>query len=262
MVAESQTTLVSVSPEEVETMEQENRGALVVAGEFAVESQSDLELGANVLGNLKGRERAIRAKLDPIVSKANEAHKALTSLRSEMLVPITDATRAVKSAMAAWITEQQRLADEAERVRRQEAETAERKRRKEEEAAARQRKKDEEAALALAQTLEDEGRPEEAAAALDQVETEAPPPPMPPPPPPTPVAQAPARVKGISTSTKWTVEVEDRKALAAAWIAGALPGDVLTVNQGRLNQMARANQGKIQIPGCRIRSEATVSNRR
>lgn len=120
--------------------------------------------------------------------------------------------------------------DEQERIRREEQ------RRLEEEA----RKRAEEEALAAAEAAQAEGADEKVVDAILDAPPQA-----------APVVAAPRfeRPKGFSAPETWRAEVVNLMDLVRAVAAGQASVNLIQANQPALNQMARAQRDKLQVPG-------------
>ena len=76
-----------IKKQEIESIKTESNSNLEIAQNFIVKSFENVESATVILKDTKIKIKSISEKLNPIVKKTNEAHKAMTSLRSELLQP-------------------------------------------------------------------------------------------------------------------------------------------------------------------------------
>jgi len=101
------------------------------ANEMMIKSALGYETAAEFLREVKRAENRVKNHFAPMKQAAHAAWKAITAKESEMLAPINDAERTVKSVMRTWYDEQERLRIAEERRLQAEADAradAERKR--------------------------------------------------------------------------------------------------------------------------------------
>jgi len=165
----------------------------------------------------------VKAKLDPIVDTAHKAHKMLTSLRKELLDPITDAKGIVSGKLLEY-------EEAAKAAAEQEAAAL----------AAQERHAEEERRLALACEAEQDGRILDANAILNEAPAEV----------VVHVDAEVAAVEGVGKTYEiWSAEVTDFAALAQSAVASQQASAYLLPNMVALNAMARAMKGNLRIPG-------------
>lgn len=116
----------------------------------------------------------------------------------------------------------------------------ERKRREAEEAARRAREEAAQKALDQAVALEQEGKHEQAAAALEEADIMAA--------TPVAVAQPVTPTKGVTTKKVWEVQIVDPSAVPVS-IAGIV---IRPVDEMAIKKLANSSKGQISIPGVRI----------
>lgn len=202
-----------------DTTDLETEGNEIVerAEAFIVADAGTYETAGEMVLAFKRVVKGIKAKLDPVVTKAHETHRALTTLRNEATGPYAMAEAKLKNKMLYWHHE------EDARVRR-EQEAAERAAR---EAEAEQARKAEE--------LRQANMPE-AAEAMVAAE----------PPAPAPVIRSEVPVvKGISSRQGWAYKIVDPSMVDRAF---------LTVNEGairalvdRIGKLAEKKVGGIEV---------------
>ena len=215
----------------VQTQEVEAQGLVLVtqAEEIVVRDTASFHEAGLFLRTIASYMKKVGEVFDPIVEAAHRAHKVALEQRTRMLEPAQAASRMVKGEMATFEqAERDRVAAEQ---RKAEAE--------------RGRLEDDER-LRNATRLEQQGKPEAAAAALTApVEV----------PVFTPPVQAAPRAEGISFRDSWSAEVTDLLALARAVADGVVAPTLLIPNQPALNKMAVALKGELRIPGVQPRCE-------
>jgi hypothetical protein len=257
MSAAERITQPVTAPAEL-VQELENSRDLVLRGaqDLVVRTDDDYRQAGEILRAVRAQNRAIEERLNPIIAAANKAHKAATSLRSELTAPIVRAETAVKVSMAAFVD---RRAEE-ERERRRQAEEVELKRQAEERARLEEARRDEARLLVTAAELEAKGQVEEAAALLDEI-VAAPitPPPLPAPPPAPPIRVE--KVAGASVRAAWSMRIVDERQLVEAWLRGEVPADVVSINQSALDRIARSMKAASRVPGCEAVSQTTIAGR-
>lgn len=228
------------------------RGDLVAqADALTVSSQSEYESAARFLVAIKALLAKVAETFDPVVLAAHRAHKAAVEARRKHADPLEAAEWRVKTTMARYLTEQERLRrEEAARLER-EAREAEARR------IAAERREYEEARLKAAEALEEAGMHEEADAVLSEPMPE--PDPIPPPPPSPTIARPTAA--GIAVRETWSAEVTDLAALVRAIAAGQAPLTLVRASSAALGQWARATKGSVAIPGVRVVSGTGIAAR-
>jgi hypothetical protein len=168
----------------------------------------------------------------PLKQKAFEAHKAICSAEAEMLAPIAEAERVLKTGIATYTAEQRRIEEERRRAAEAEA-----------------RKRAEEEQLAAAIEAEQQGATvEEVAAVLAE-------PVVVPKVAPVPVFQP---AKGVSTQRRWSAEVISIRDLCRAIADGKASQELVLPNMPALNKLAIALKGTMAIPGVRAVSTETA----
>lgn len=201
---------------------------------IAISDQQDYQGAAEFLRTCKTMEKRVKDTFDEPVKKAHEAHKAITTVRAQLLDPISQAEKIVKRKMAGFVEEQERIA--AEERRRAEAEA---------------RKAEEDRRLREAAELEARG---DSAAAEEAISA----------PIVVPVI-VPETVKplaeGTSTRKKYRAEVVDPAALIRAVADGKAMAGLVIPNQQALDKLADSMKETLAIPGVRVVSETIVSAR-
>ncbi|KPK67357.1 MAG: hypothetical protein AMJ84_13350 [Acidithiobacillales bacterium SM23_46] len=221
------TELVSYKAPDTTAIETEANEIVARADAFIVDSGASYEIAGKMLLAFKDVVRRIKETLDPVVSKAHEAHKALTKLRNERTEPFNQAEERLKQKMISWQHQEQ------ERVRREQAAAARK-------AAEEQAKRDREEAELRAAGLDN---------AADTFVAEVPKPIV-------PVVQSEVpKVKGISTRRTWDYEITDDSALPRSYL---IP-DAKAIADAVESLGKRAEE---TIPGIRVFARETIVGRR
>lgn len=207
------------------------------AADVVIEDQDDYEAAAKILTEIvKPLLKEIDDVCGPVCDATNRAHKAATQQRSKLKAPLLEAERLIKRKMSDY-----QLAEER---RRRELEAKERER---------LRREQEEALLLEAQQLEEAGKTEEADAVL-----EAPPPPQA---VPVAVVTPPPKADGVAARKVYTARVTDLPALIRHVAAGGGSPSFLTPNVREIERVARALDGKLELPGVEISGDYAVAAR-
>jgi len=172
-------------------------------------------------------KKAIKEKLDPIVSERHKAHKESTTFRTKMIDPVENSSQLLMEKMKVF-------------VKAQDEKIAEEKKQLEEKAKQRQ----EEECLKQAEQMEKAGDSQEAIdAVLDLAEDPA---------PEVHIASPILRSK-TSFTPSWDIEVINEFEIPEEYI-------IRTVNIKAIKQIVNDKKGNIKIPGIKI--EETTSTRR
>jgi hypothetical protein len=199
--------------------------------------------------------------LDPVRKALWDALTVTRTQHGLILDPIDASISADKKALVQWSTEQQRIAAEAQRKAQREAE---------EEAAAEQRKRTEALRMQIAEEQAQAGDMEQAEVTLfDQTIQAAPVQVY----APRVEVQVPV-IEGQSMRKNWSGRVTDFDALvldvaegikslkATNSLAGHAPITVLEVCQPKLNQLAKASEATLRIPGVVAENNPVMAQRR
>lgn len=95
-------------------LEAESRELLNKSESFAVANNEQLERITLVLKHVKGLQKKVKDAFDPIVEKANKAHKEATSQRKKYLEPLTLVEEKIKAAIALFYESEAKKAKEIE----------------------------------------------------------------------------------------------------------------------------------------------------
>lgn len=175
---------------------------------------------------IKDIRKEIDLAFDPIIRKANDAHKEAIAQKKRAEAPLIEAENFIKPQIASYMNEQERIRREAEEKARQEALKAE-----------------EERKLTEAVELEKEGFTEEAEAILN--ETTFIPPPI--------IPKTTPKLQGTSIKQIWKFRVKNES---------LIPREYLTVDLVKIGGVVRALKDKANIPGIEVYPEASVASGR
>ncbi len=206
-------------------LEKQIAPAIAVAGEIVVSDADSYMTAGEMLKDLTGIEKQVKAYWEDDVSSALKLHRSLVAKRDAMLIPIGEQKNALRLGMKAWDDEQERIRQEAQAKA---------------EAAA--RKAAEDAALAHAANLEKNGDKAAAEAVIAAPVVAA----------PVFVLKATPGGYGQFTRKTWKAEVVDIMALVKAVAAGQAPIQAIEPNATFLNQQARSLKGALTYPGVRV----------
>lgn len=198
-----------------------------------IDDQTTYEMASEIVNKIKGRRKEIDEMRKFIVDPLNKAKDAVQAIFVPVLADYDAAEKIVKTKMVTYITEQDairvREQAEADRVAREAALKAEK------EAAKLEKKGHVEAAEAVR---------EMAAVASAPV-----------------IAPTVTQVGGNSIRHKLVGEVVDKEAFVQFIALNSIYLNVLDVNQGALNKWLAATDGKLEIPGMKIRKDAIMAVR-
>ena len=225
------TTTVESKPPAEETLKQETSILEIQAEGTLVTNDEEYQSAAEFGRAIKAKANEITAFFKPMKDAAHKAHKEVCEREKKMLEPLAKAEKLVKQAMGAYVTEQERKRKEAEEAaRRAAAAEAERK-------------------LADAISLEEQGREDEAAAAIEEAEvidtvgsslT---------------ISAAPPKVKGVTAKKDYEIVSVDGANVPINF-AGI---ELRPVDTAAVMRLIRASKGSIQIPGITYRETTNMS---
>jgi hypothetical protein len=194
------------------------------ANAITITNQATYDLAANTLLAIKDLRKQINESYDPIISKAFSAHREACSQKKKVEEPLIMAEGIIKTNLGAFVREQERIRQEAERQAR--------------EAAA---KLEEELRIQQAVMAEEAGFDE---AAIEEVLQT-------PIPLPAPVI-APTfdKVSGISSRKIWKWRIVNET---------LIPREYLQVNEMAINSVVRGMKGSTRIPGIEVYEETSIA---
>jgi len=201
--------------------------------DFEVNSKETMDIAGILAKKIKTRKKAVNEFFKPLVDKANQAHKALTSERKKILKPIEEADILLRSKMSFYLAEQERIRLELQL--KQESILL---------------KQQEEAQLALATQLEDEGEIELANEVLEEKTNQL-----------NNYIQKDKNPEGISTRLTWKYEVTDLLALVKAVANSEASLEVIDVKDTVMGALVRSLKDSLHYPGVLVYSKKTVTVR-
>lgn len=246
---------ITVEPINTDQTDEISKQALVVledARGLAIKSQEGYDGAGSLLQNIKSRVKSIDSIRKSIVKPLDEARAKVQDLFRPILEHYEEAEKIVKKGMLIYADEQERirkaeedkLQKEAEK-KRQEAEAKAEEARKQAEEAQRKAEEarkagDEEAARkAEAEAAKQEAKAEKQEEKASQVVA------------PT-LAPRVEQAKGVHFTEKWSAEVVDFE---------KLPNEYKLPDMPKLNKVAQAMKGALNVPGVVFKKEKIVSSR-
>lgn len=208
-------------------------GLEVRADALSVTNDEEYQDAAEFLKVLKEQAGKVKDFFKPIKDAAHKAHKEICDREKMMLEPLTRAETVIKKATSGYLVEQERKRREAEEQARKAA------------------KAEADRRMAEAIELENQGRVEEAAAAMEEAEiidsaTVA-------------IPTSPVnKVKGVSYSRDWEIVSIDEPRVPMD-VAGSV---IRPVDTGAVMRLIRASKGSIKIPGVTYKETVKMSVRR
>lgn len=172
---------------------------------------------------------------DAVKGPAYAAYKAILEKFNEGDKPLEAAERQVKTEIARWDQEQERIRQQLQRKAEEAARLAE-----------------EEERLRIATMAEDSGATDEEVNAIVDAPIAVVAPPL----PPTYQKQS-----GVSSRENWKVRVTDMKKLCAAIAKGTVPVTYVLPNEQALNARAKADKNTMNIPGVVPYNDPIISGR-
>lgn len=220
------TELAVLEAPDTADLEKEGNEIVGRAEAFIVKNAQTYGVAGEMVLAFKRVVKQIKGKLDPVVTKAHETHRALTTLRNETTGPYMKAEVALKDKMGTWKCE-----DDARVRREQEAAEFER-----QAAAAKQAREAEE--------LRQANMPEAAEKMIAET-----------PPPPVPVIRSEVpKVKGISASKTWKHRIVDGTAVKRAF---------LILNEPLIRDIVKrmGKQAEEQVGGIEVYADTGIRGR-
>lgn len=230
--------------------------------------QPSYEIAAGFLKNVKDMAKKVEISRKSIVDPINKAKDAIQALFNPVLLRLENSERHLKGLMIAYSTEQERIRAEKEEKLRQQAAVEEARQRKIKEEQERQWREKENAAAAelarqnalIANAKNEKQRAEaEAAAAIAKAEqakaaAKA-----------EERAQQAAEVQVIAPTIAPTFQKAAGTSLKKNWKAriineAVIPRDYLMVDLSKLDKVAKATQGSLNIPGVQFYFENVLGS--
>lgn len=192
------------------------------------------EAGLVMLKSLAECERKVREKIDPIIETAHRTHKALTTLRSDLLRPIGEAREAIARKLTSY-EHAERLKAEAEEARLRDL----------------AQKQEEERQIMDAVFAEAMGDAAVAEQILEQPVTT----------PVVHVAPEIAKIDGVVTRTTWRAEVVDKLAFVKWIVEHPEWLGLVDVVAAGINALARSQRERLAVPGLKAVKEESKAVR-
>ena len=216
-------------------IEQRTQTMLQRAQALEIVDQTTYDAAVELGRAIKDLRAEAEAHHRPVIQAALEAHRRALEAFRRIDEPLRAAEIEIKRRLSAWVAEQERLRQEAERRAREEAERA----------AA-------EALEAQLEQMEAAGAPVEVVEAVIR-QAEAAPIAAP------RVAPQYERAQGIAARKAYRAQVVSMIEFIRWVAANPTHESLLTVNQSALNALARAQRENLRIPGVRVVVEDTVA---
>lgn len=194
---------------------------LAQAQDFKITTVEQYTEAGEKLAPMKALRLRINGTFDPIITKANEAHKEALKQKRVHSDPIDQAERIIKRSLLKW-EDDEAAKRRVEEIRLQALADKQAKKDQEKEAKALEKAGDHEAA--------EEVRTDPVAA-------------------PTIRLEEPKRAAGLSRTTRWGAEVTDLDKLIAAVAKSEQPNTYLKADMPSLNKQASSLKEKLNIPG-------------
>lgn len=172
---------------------------------------------------------------DEVKKPAYAAYKAVLDKFNEGDKPLELAERQVKTEIAKWDAEQERIRQELQRKAEEQA-----------------RKVEEEERLRIATLAEESGATDDEVTAIIDAPVIA---------VAAPVEPTYLRASGVSSRENWKARVVDVKKLCAAIAKGTVPITYVLPNESVLNARAKADKATLNIPGVVAYNDPIISGR-
>jgi hypothetical protein len=230
---------------EIETVKQEVMSIPDQAKTIIVKDSKSLTMANEFFLTIKALRKKIGDTFNPIIQKANEAHKEAINQKKIIEAPLLVAEQYLNVQVTAYKREQDRIRrEEEERLRRQAIKDE-----------AERRQKEEDESLTKAAELEAAGATEEAEALIaEAIDEKEKPLNVTVPPPETPKV----KLEGATVVEYWHAEVTNFRELVKAVANGQADLDCLEPNITVLNGLARRQQKIMAIPGVKAVSTSSM----
>lgn len=226
--------LVSVENVNVEAIRESAATWPLKAHQLQITDTSMVQLAGEYLRDIKALRKLIAGKVDPVIKKNHEAHKASLDLKKDLESELVDADHTIAGKVATWQTEQVREQRLLEVVAAAKAKAV--------------REEAEAEAQALRKAGEDELAELTAAEAKMVVASR-------------PLDPPSVRVPGVSTRQVYKARVTDMVALVRAVADGRVPLAALQANEKVIGQQARSLGEALDWPGVEVLSDTVVVRR-
>lgn len=226
-------------PPEVALVQSKSSSLATQALEIKVTDTDTQTLAADMLITVAAMATEIESTFKPMKEAAYKAHRVICQQETNLRAPLLSAELALKSQIAGYVTEQNRIASSAEEAARKEQ-------RRIAEVQAQAASVDQ--AIDQAIDLEARGNPEAAAAVLAS------------PAPVAPAYIAPAAVqpniattRGVTTRQDWDFRITD---------FNLIPREYLLINETAIRSAGKNTQGRVKIAGVEFFPKTVVATSR
>lgn len=190
------------------------------AESLTIANPEELTASGELLRDIAGKAKQVKAQLKTITDPLAEATKAAKALFAPVTDELAAADGTVRRAVLTYQQEERRKAAAAQAI---------------EDAKARKRREELDA---QADRHENAGREERAEERRDESAATT-----------APIVEEPAAPAGVSTRTTWKARVTDLKELAAAVGRGEQPESLIAANMPALNALAKGAREGLKVPG-------------
>jgi hypothetical protein len=200
---------------------------LTLARTFDCTSEDDTKRGALVIKEIDADLKEVESVLDGIIKTAHERHKFLTTIRKALTDGHSEAKASIKARVAAWVSEQRRIAAEHQAKLQREAD----------EQARREREALEKKAAAMkTEAKREEYRERAAEVVAPVISVDAP------------------KASGVRLSERWKATVTDNAAFLAHVASkpdAYLSDGIVTISETKL-AAAKTRYTALELPGVRF----------
>lgn len=184
---------------------------------LVIQNQATYEQAIEFVKTVKAMQNEVKDAFDPLIEKAHQTHKEAISKRDKYLKPLLALEQLINLRRTTWITEQERVQKEEQLRLEREAE---------------KKRQDALAKANAARASGNEAKAEKYESKASEIITPIAPPKVVP-------------VTGASYRDDWYAVVVDEK---------LVPREYLIVDEQKLNKIAKAVKGTLQIPGVQFQS--------
>lgn len=221
---------------EVVDVKRELEGLSETAMSMSVSDPNTYEEAAEFLRRVDALNKLVEGVIEPIRKKTYAHYKDVLGHKKSMLAPGEKASKHLRAQMTSYMEEQDRIKKEEERKRIAAAQEEAR------------RQQEEEFDKAIDEG--DELRAELALEKSDRVKVDV-----------SDLEELTPDVDGISYRVNWSAELVDLKELCLAVAKGDVPGELVTFNQSKANQIARSLKEEMRVPGVKAVESKTLVRR-
>ena len=226
------TSLITTTELSRDSLQRKTAFWIDLAEHVDVTDQPSVDMAAGHLQTITDLQREADSVFDPIISKAHQTHKEALAQKKNITAPLDAAEKIIKTKLAAYVQEQQRIQLAEERRLREIAEAE----------AAGEREREIEQAELLGASADEVAILTEAPLAR------------------RPVVVAPTvKQTGFSARESWKAEVTNLEALVKYVATRPELSNLLAANMPAINALARSMRGALQIPGIKVWNESNIA---